>query len=760
MAGGLTPCDEVNHSELHSVDWEAHNVHQEDLNHPADSSFHPDREETSRYQPLENAGCLFDKYSHQISNDRTPVSSTQSIHPIDPRGMDAGESSQKHQADESFQEQSPSSASNSATSSSIESLATVSSPTSPLTPTSTVSTDISKPVVRFTDRGPPRTSLKRPIISRRSSASAVPVVEWGMLFDENGYPTLRISQFLKGLAKHVIDNFAPGSSGLAITPEKLCVLYSKYRLDLEIYPFVEIFNSTVKDAYDRIADFFYDLECQYHLVPLNSHSRPRVPALTPVGFVQYITTCILAHPDEEFRRLDKIVTDVQLVADTSVAADGHPEKLPRQLLRSQFPVTYDPRSRKVLAAALEDLREDLGLFRLSGPKAPSAIMPPPSPGERDSIAGVRRYAPPGKLYVRRDGYILPASSESKARARYLPSAPLPQTTRDGNVIASGSKDVQNRDYYRHYGRAQTPYEENRDSHDTTPAATGPKSRHSQDDYTTPPGSPLIARHYTTSPRTSQTIPLTPSTSPRSTTTTPRSSSTTIYIPANTGPNATVKASGTSVAPNRRARSPPLQTYRASTLDVRSAPPTPGVGHREFKFSGYLPPAEVGPQSGKSSASAGGGGSGSSKQQIAASTPTTRSSTPTPTTSAAALVLPSSFSSSPSLSTSTSHQQRSPAHSRRDSFGSITGGSRRVVIASPTSSSTPALSSTEKKHQYHHHTHRQRRGAVGAVEEEKEEEDREDRGPTWEEALKTHHHHHSSGKGGGGGGHHYRHHSSH
>lgn len=519
----------------------------------------------------------------------------------------------------------------------------------------------------------------------------------------------------------------------------------------------DIFNSTVKDAYDRIADFFYDLECQYHLVPLNSHSRPRVPALTPVGFVQYITTCILAHPDEEFRRLDKIVTDVQLVADTSVAADGQPEKLPRQLLRSQFPVTYNPRTRKILAAALDDLQEDLGIFRLSSPKSPLTIMPPPNPEERDSISGVRRYAPPGKLYARRDGYILPANSESKSRSRYLPPAPL-KTVRDGKATAS---TAQNRDYYRHYGRSQTPYEEGRDSYE---------GRHGRGD-TTPPSTPQLTRHYTTSPRASQIGPLT-TTSPRSTATTPRTSSTTIYIPINTTQNATAKAStstststGTSVALCRRARSPPLQAHRASTLDVRSAPPTPGASYSQFK---YFPPPPTSPvatvhstslradgtgsRDGGSSNSSSGpaevgphpvsvSGSGNSRTRIAVSTPTTP--TPSPTTSTAVIAAPSS--SSPSLPTNASPSQ-----------GSTRGG-RRALIASPTSSSTPSLATAvnagEKNHHHHHHSHR--RSAAAAVESE--------RGPTWEEALKSptsHHHRTGSSSSKGGSRHHYRHHSSH
>lgn len=35
-----------------------------------------------------------------------------------------------------------------------------------------------------------------------------------------------------------IDDLAPSSSSLVITPEKLSALYSRYRLNPEIYPFI------------------------------------------------------------------------------------------------------------------------------------------------------------------------------------------------------------------------------------------------------------------------------------------------------------------------------------------------------------------------------------------------------------------------------------------------------------------------------------------------------------------------------------------
>ncbi|KAI1481270.1 hypothetical protein F4774DRAFT_424177 [Daldinia eschscholtzii] len=328
-----------------------------------------------------------------------------------------------YQVVRSHQEQSTSSSSGSTASSSTESTNTSSTAAikTPPSPTSPAIGDASRPGVRFTDRGPPRTSTSHPTVYRRSSSSAGTGAEWGILFDENGYATMRNNQFLRGLAKYIIDDLAPGSSNLVITPEKLSALYSRYRLNPEIYPFIEILNSRARDAHDRLADFFTDLDCQYHLVQPNPYSRPRIPALTPLGFVQYFTTCILAHPDEEFRRLDKIVADVQLVAvpDSSscnpaptaagdATGEHPPERLPRQLFRSQFPVRHDPKSKKILAAALDDLIYDLRILEPSSPRSPLALMPPPplppapptstsAKDRRNSVVPIiRRYVVPGR----------------------------------------------------------------------------------------------------------------------------------------------------------------------------------------------------------------------------------------------------------------------------------------------------------------------------------------------------------------------------
>lgn len=56
-----------------------------------------------------------------------------------------------------------------------------------------------------------------------------------------------------------------------------------------------------------------------------------VPSLTPVGFAYWMTLMILAYPDEEWRRLQKVVEAMPIDADGD-KVDGKPERLPKQIV--------------------------------------------------------------------------------------------------------------------------------------------------------------------------------------------------------------------------------------------------------------------------------------------------------------------------------------------------------------------------------------------------------------------------------------------
>ncbi|KAK6084127.1 hypothetical protein SCUP234_03456 [Seiridium cupressi] len=223
-----------------------------------------------------------------------------------------------------------------------------------------------RPNLHFIDH---RTFAKRPTGGVKATSSSHPPTEWGQLFDESGYATLRLGQVLRGLAPHITNEYVPKES-LVVTPEKLAAFYTKYRLEAEAIPFLDIFTSKARDLDNCLVEFYEDLKCQYHLVQKDNHGRPWIPALTPAGFTQYLTICMLAYPDQEFRRFENIVADVPIIADGPVQG-GTTDKLPRTIIRSCLPARFDSKSRKLLDSAVDDLMYDLRLSVRSSHNAPS-----------------------------------------------------------------------------------------------------------------------------------------------------------------------------------------------------------------------------------------------------------------------------------------------------------------------------------------------------------------------------------------------------
>ncbi|KAI2779186.1 hypothetical protein F4815DRAFT_500542 [Daldinia loculata] len=699
MAEQLSSYDEINRPNIHTRNWEAQSVRIVESKYPGNGA--------SQHRPL---SCGHPRVSFngtsRPSNLRGQHNSNSSIlMPIDfvderRTEGDEAEVTEGYRVAKPHQGQSTSSSSNSITSSSIESTSTASTSAirTPLSPKNTEIGDTSRPGVRFSDRGPPRMSTGHPTIYRRSSIGAGTAVEWGTLFDENGYSTTRNNQFLRGLAKYIIDDLAPSSSSLVITPEKLSALYSRYRLNPEIYPFIEILNSRARDAHDRLADFFTDLDCQYHLVQPDFYSRPRVPALTPAGFAQYFTTCILAHPDEEFRRLDKIVADVQLVADTPV--DGEPERLPRQLFRSQFPVRHDPKSKKILTAAIDDLIYDLRLLEPSSPRSPLAIMPPPpssSTKDRSIVPVIRRYVIPEE-YTRRDEYKLAARSEAgQPCGRYLQSM---------NDEKSGRAPTGNRDREPYYGRERSYY--NKESNGYRPAPSGdagsivlysPKSTYQR------ARSPPHRGHRASAPDVS-------------------SASTSYFRPAGYLPQPPL-----TIAERRGYAMSLVKPGAASENSAREE-----TRRRESsggRIETDTPPTE---------ASAQGSGDGGAISKAAASSPTTAMNT----------------STTPPVTTTTQQQQ----HSRRDSNGSKKG----ITNSAAASSEAMNTGEKEHHHGHghshshsHNHGHHRRRSVVEDDKEPTWEEVL--KSPSSSHHHRHHHHHHrteTSSKGGSKSQHSRRH----
>ncbi|RMZ85284.1 hypothetical protein DV738_g350, partial [Chaetothyriales sp. CBS 135597] len=164
---------------------------------------------------------------------------------------------------------------------------------------------------------------------------------WGELFTEQGEGTARLSQFLRGIALHLITDYEPKHS-LVITPEKMQRYYEETKLDNDTYPWQVIFD----DRTSSISRMFREISAQHHLVQPHGkeNERPDVPGLTPRGFATWATLLIRAHPSQEFERLAKTARDMPISNP-----DDPKERFPKEISRRLFP----EHSNETIAARLQ-----------------------------------------------------------------------------------------------------------------------------------------------------------------------------------------------------------------------------------------------------------------------------------------------------------------------------------------------------------------------------------------------------------------------
>ena len=123
---------------------------------------------------------------------------------------------------------------------------------------------------------------------------------------------------------------------------------------------------------EHISRLYQDLGCQHHLIQEESSSAPFVPSLTPTGFAHWMTIHILAYPEEEAKRLEKVVLAMPIDADGDLV-DGKPERLPKQISRYLLPEKEDRKTRKLVDKAILDFLDDIG----STPRRKGSITSPP-----------------------------------------------------------------------------------------------------------------------------------------------------------------------------------------------------------------------------------------------------------------------------------------------------------------------------------------------------------------------------------------------
>ncbi|KAF7113800.1 hypothetical protein CNMCM5793_004855 [Aspergillus hiratsukae] len=153
---------------------------------------------------------------------------------------------------------------------------------------------------------------------------------WGKLF-EDGRPTKRLGQLLRGIAVHLIEDYPPGNT-IVVIPEKLQKFYQDTKVPSDLYPWQDIFD----DHTSSISRLFREVEAEHHLIQAQLNERPDIPSLTPRGFERWATLMIRAHPDKEHKRLQKAVLNMPINNP-----DNRQERFPKEIPRWLFPEAPD-----------------------------------------------------------------------------------------------------------------------------------------------------------------------------------------------------------------------------------------------------------------------------------------------------------------------------------------------------------------------------------------------------------------------------------
>jgi hypothetical protein len=136
---------------------------------------------------------------------------------------------------------------------------------------------------------------------------------------------------------------------------------------------VEIFQM----PHEQISWIYKYLRCEYHLVQDEDRTKaPTIPALTPLGFDQWITLFVLAYPNEESERLQIILETTPIDADGALD-ERKPVRLPKQLSRHLLPLQSSDKPWELLEYALPSFK-DLATSSQTSPKIPIVTARTPS----------------------------------------------------------------------------------------------------------------------------------------------------------------------------------------------------------------------------------------------------------------------------------------------------------------------------------------------------------------------------------------------
>lgn len=97
-------------------------------------------------------------------------------------------------------------------------------------------------------------------------------------------------------------------------------------------------------SYSALSRVYQSMRCQHHLIQEHPGESPFIPALTPQGFQEWMTTMIQAYPDMEYQRISKAVLDMPISN-----ADNVKERFPKELPRRMFPRTENIQAQQRLS---------------------------------------------------------------------------------------------------------------------------------------------------------------------------------------------------------------------------------------------------------------------------------------------------------------------------------------------------------------------------------------------------------------------------
>ena len=203
-----------------------------------------------------------------------------------------------------------------------------------------------------------------------SDPDATPIENAWQLFFDNGNPTMRLSQFLRGLALRLIDDYEPKGS-LVVTPAKMLQFLNETRVEQEYYPWDIIFGGKMSTI--SISTMFQKLLCHHHLVQDRYDRVPTVPGLTPLGFDGFMTCLIQAHPDTEYERLAKAVMKMPISN-----ADNKSERFPKELSRRLLPPKANIQAEQRLISSLGHEPYVFSILRGGANMPPPPSNPPPN----------------------------------------------------------------------------------------------------------------------------------------------------------------------------------------------------------------------------------------------------------------------------------------------------------------------------------------------------------------------------------------------